>query len=152
MNDMAANSVLPPSAAAAELPRPLGDYARWRRAGGLLFLAGVSARLPSGEIDGAKDGVKDVTIQTHRVLRNIGAILQEAGVTFADCVDMTCYLVRPEDFASFNAAYTDYFSAKVGHKSSPPARTTVVVHALPHPDMVVEIKAVACALASASGP
>lgn len=131
---------------AAALPRPLGNYARWRRAGGLLFVAGVSARLPSGAID----GVNDVTAQTHRVLHNIAAILQEAGATLTDCVDMSCYLVRPEDFAAFNAAYAEHFPSD--GSSNPPTRTTVVVRALPHPDMLVEIKAVASVLASASGP
>lgn len=129
---------------AAALPRPLGNYARWRRAGGLVFVAGVSARLPSGEIDGTvrEGGVVryDVAAQTRRVLRTIESILDEAGLGLADCVDMTAFLVNADDFAVFNAAYAEFFSG-----GTPPTRTTVVVRALPHPDMVVEIKAVACA-------
>ncbi|MBS0391387.1 MAG: RidA family protein [Proteobacteria bacterium] len=125
----------------AALPRPLGNYARWRRADVPIFVAGVSARLPSGEIDGVThDGAGvhyDVAVQTRRVLRNIDAILQEAGARLSDCVDMTVFLVRADDFAAFNAAYAEFFPGE------PPARTTVVVRALPHPDMVVEIKAVA---------
>lgn len=128
---------------AAALPRPLGNYARWRRAGGLVFVAGVSARLPSGEIDGVvREGGAvryDVAAQTRRVLRTIETILDEAGLGLADCVDMTAFLVNAEDFAAFNAAYAGFFPGEA------PTRTTVVVRALPHPDMVVEIKAVACA-------
>lgn len=124
------------------LPRPLGRYARWRRAGELVFVAGVSARLPNGMIDGvAREGMqvrRDVTVQTHRVLRNIEAILQEAGATLADCVDLTVFLVSAGDFDAFNAAYAAFFPADPA-----PTRTTVVVRALPHSDMVVEIKAVA---------
>ncbi|MBS0505904.1 MAG: RidA family protein [Proteobacteria bacterium] len=129
----------------AALPRPLGNYARWRRVGATIYVAGVSARLPGGEIDGVRrdgDAVqRDVAVQTRRVLANVDAILQEAGAGLADCVDMTVYLVRAEDFAAFNAAYAEFFPGD----APVPTRTTVVVRALPHPDMVVEIKAVACA-------
>lgn len=127
---------------ATQLPQPLGAYARWRRAGGLVFVAGVSARLPSGEIDGVwREGAQvrhDVAMQTRRVLRNIEAILHEAGAALGDCVDMTVFLTRADDFAAFNAAYAEFFSSP-----NPPTRTTVVVRALPHADMVVEIKAIA---------
>lgn len=126
---------------ATQLPQPLGAYARWRRAGGLIYVAGVSARLPSGAIDGVlREGNQvhhDVAVQTRRVLRNIEAILHEAGAALHDCVDMTVFLTHADDFAAFNAAYAEFFS------TNPPARTTVVVRGLPHPDMVVEIKAVA---------
>ena len=124
------------------LPRPLGNYARWRRTAETVYVAGVSARLPSGEIDGVTREAgavvqRDVAVQTRRVLRTIDTILQEAGACLADCVDMTVYLVREEDFAVFNATYAEFFPGVA------PTRTTVVVRALPHPDMVVEIKAVA---------
>lgn len=125
------------------LPRPLGTYSRWRRANGLIFVAGVSARLASGEIDGVRrEGLAvehDVVVQTRRVLHNIEAILQEAGADLADCVDLSVFLTRAEDFAAFNTTYAEFFEAPY------PVRTTVVVQALPHPDMVVEIKAVAVA-------
>ncbi|WP_026435427.1 RidA family protein [Acidovorax sp. JHL-9] len=128
---------------ASVLPRPLGAYARWRRAGDLVFVAGVSARLPGGEIDGVlRDGAEvryDVAAQTRRVLLTINALVQEAGgAGLADCVDMQAFLVHAEDFATFNATYGEFFPGEA------PTRTTVVVRALPHPDMVVEIKAVAC--------
>ncbi|MGE8317607.1 MAG: RidA family protein [Comamonas sp.] len=130
------------------LPPPLGSYARWRRIGPTIYVAGVSARLADGSIAGVSrdaDGTvhHDVAVQTRRVLRNIEAILAEAGARLADCIDMTVYLVRPEDFAAFNAAYAECLAERFGEGSVYPTRTTVVVRGLPHPDMVVEIKAIA---------
>lgn len=129
----------------ADLPRPLGRYARWRRAGDLVFTAGVSARLPDGRIDGVSEagGVTclDVVVQTRRVLQHLEAILREAGAGLDDCVDLTVFLVRAVDFDAFNQAYGERFA----DVAAPPTRTTVVVRALPHPHMAVEIKAVAVA-------
>ena len=129
---------------ASGLPKPLGAYARWRKHGSALYVAGVSARLPDGRIDGVTRGdngavTYDVAAQTRRVLRNIEGILAEAGATLADCLDMTVFLVNPDDFAVFNATYAEFFDAQ----AEPPTRTTVVVRGLPHADMVVEIKAIA---------
>ena len=126
------------------LPKPLGNYARRRQNGNTIYVAGVSARMPDGNIDGVRhhaDGRVefDVPAQTRRVLRNIEAILSEAGASLADCIDLTCYLVDQKDFTAFNATWAEFFG-----EHQPPARTTVVVRGLPHPDMVVEIKAVAC--------
>ena len=127
------------------LPKPLGSYSRWRRNGSTIYVAGVSARMPDGSIDGVTRTAEglvqyDVAAQTRRVLGNIGQILNEAGAELSDCIDMTAFLVRQEDFAAFNAAYAEFFEGA----SNPPTRTTVVVLGLPHPDMVVEIKAIAC--------
>ncbi|QIL73844.1 RidA family protein (plasmid) [Diaphorobacter sp. HDW4B] len=132
------------SHATSSLPKPLGAYARWRQHGSALYVAGVSARLPDGRIDGVTRDVSgavtyDVAAQTRRVLCNIEGILLEAGATLADCLDMTVFLVNPDDFAVFNATYAEFFGAQ----AEPPTRTTVVVRGLPHADMVVEIKAIA---------
>lgn len=125
----------------SELPQPLGKYPRFRRAGDLIYVSGVSARLPDGSIDGvSKEGGvirRDVRRQTQRVMQNVAAILQSAGASLADCVDITVFLTDQQDFAEYNIAYGEYFE-KEG-----PARTTVVVRGLPHPDMVVEVKAIA---------
>ncbi|MBF5006768.1 RidA family protein [Diaphorobacter caeni] len=131
-------------AAPTGLPKPLGNYARWRQNGNTIYVAGVSARMPDGNIDGVRhhaDGhvEYDVPTQTRRVLRNIEAILSEAGASLTDCIDLTCYLVDQGDFAAFNEAWAEFFDE---HQA--PTRTTIVVRGLPHPDMVVEIKAVAC--------
>lgn len=123
------------------LPAPLGKYPRYRRAGAFIFVSGVSARLPDGSIDGVyRDGEqvrRDVVQQTRRVLANVGEILQSAGATLADCVDVTVFLTDPQDFAAYNVVYGEHFAA------DGPARTTVVVRGLPHPDMVVELKVTA---------
>lgn len=134
-----AHSSLPAQA----LPRPLGNYARWRRHGDTIYVAGVSARMPDGGIDGVVrtaqgEAAYDVPAQTRRVLRNIEGILREAGASLADCLDLTCYLVDQKDFAAFNATWAEFFG-----EQEPPTRTTVVVRGLPHPDMAVEIKAIA---------
>ncbi len=127
--------------APSTLPPPLGKYPRFRRAGNLIYVSGVSARLPDGSIDGVsqENGVlrRDVRRQTQRVLQNVAEILASAGASLADCVDITVFLTDPQDFAAYNAAYGEYF------ESNGPARTTVIVRGLPHPDMVVEVKAVA---------
>ncbi len=127
----------------AALPKPLGAYSRWRKSGTTLYVAGVSARMPDGSIDGVTHHATglveyDVAAQTRRVLTNIDGILQEAGATLADCIDMTVFLVNQDDFAVFNKTYAEFFG-----EQEPPTRTTVVVRGLPHPDMVVEIKAIA---------
>lgn len=123
------------------LPPPLGKYPRFRRAGELIYVSGVSARLPDGSIDGVsqENGVvrRDVRRQTQRVLQNVAEILASAGASLADCIDITVFLTDQQDFAAYNTAYGEYF------ESNGPARTTVIVRGLPHPDMVVEVKAVA---------
>lgn len=127
--------------APSTLPPPLGKYPRFRRAGNLIYVSGVSARLPDGSIDGVsqENGVlrRDVRRQTQRVLQNVAEILASAGASLADCVDITVFLTDQQDFAAYNAAYGEYF------ESNGPARTTVIVRGLPYPDMVVEVKAVA---------
>lgn len=123
------------------LPPPLGKYPRFRRAGDLIYVSGVSARLPDGSIDGVsqENGVvrRDVRRQTQRVLQNVAEILASAGASLADCIDITVFLTDQQDFAAYNTAYGEYF------ERNGPARTTVIVRGLPHPDMVVEVKAVA---------
>ena len=123
------------------LPPPLGKYPRFRRAGDLIYVSGVSARLPDGSIDGVsqENGVvrRDVRRQTQRVLQNVAEILASAGASLSDCIDITVFLTDQQDFAAYNTAYGEYF------ESNGPARTTVIVRGLPHPDMVVEVKAVA---------
>ncbi len=125
------------------LPQPLGNYSRIRRLGDTLYISGVSARLPGGAIDGViGEGAharRDVSQQTRRVLQNIAAILETEGASLQSCIDLTVYLTDANDFDEYNRAYSEFF------EQAGPTRTTVVVQALPHPDMVVEIKAIAWA-------
>lgn len=134
------------STADAGRAKPLANYPYLRQAGGLLFLAGVSARLPDGTIAGvARDAGgtigHDVAQQLRAIIANITATLATRGATLADLVDITVYLTDMADYGAMNAEYNTWFGA------DGPARTTVGVKQLPHPDMVIELKVVASATA-----
>ncbi len=115
----------------AGAPKAVGPYSQAVRAGNLLFVAGQIPLDPSGQlIEG------DVTVQARRVLDNIGAILEAAGLAFADVVRTTVYLSDMNDLAAMNQVYGTYFSEPY------PARATVQVARLPR-DVRVEIEATA---------
>ena len=80
----------------------------------------------------------NVEVQTREVLNHIDANLQKIGSSIKDVIDVTTFLVNMNDFAGYNRAYAEFFDKDTG-----PTRTTVAVHQLPHPDLVVEIKVVA---------
>jgi len=80
----------------------------------------------------------NIEVQTREVLQNIEKNLIKEGASMSDVVDVTSFLVNMNDFAGYNKAYAEFFNAETG-----PARTTVAVHQLPHPDLVVEIKVMA---------
>jgi 2-iminobutanoate/2-iminopropanoate deaminase len=113
-------------------PAAIGPYSQAVRAGSLLFLSG---QIPIDPTTGnIVDG--DVAAQTHRVLRNIDAILQAAGAGLDQVVRTTVYLADMNDFAAMNAVYGTYFS------SPAPARATVQAARLPR-DARVEIDVIA---------
>ena len=126
----------------------LANYPHARRVGDLIFVSGVSSR----RADNTHAGVtierddsgavvkvhKDITAQARAVIQNIGVILERAGASLADVVDCTVFLVDMDDYPGFNAVYNEFFNAQSG-----PARTTVAVHQLPHPNLLVELKVVA---------
>lgn len=114
----------------------LAAYPHGRVAAGLLFVSGVSCRRP----DGSHPGVGDIRVQTREVIQNIAAILDAAGADLGDVVDVTVFLVDMADYAGMNEVYNEFFEKATG-----PARTTVAVHQLPHPNLLVEMKAVAVA-------
>jgi 2-aminomuconate deaminase len=122
--------------------KPLGKYPHAKRAGDLVFLSGTTARQADGSIAGVtrnEDGSvrRDAALQTRIVLQNISRTLETLGGSLRDCVDMTVFLVDMADFDAYNQVYGEFFDV------TGPARTTVAVRALPHPDMMVEMKAVA---------
>ena len=80
----------------------------------------------------------NIEVQTREVLTNIDRNLRAAGSSIKDVVDVTTFLVNMNDFAGYNKAYAEFFDKNTG-----PTRTTVAVHQLPHPDLVVEIKVMA---------
>ena len=116
----------------AGAPKAIGPYSQAIRAGQLLFLSGQVPLDPAtGQLVGG-----DIAAQTRRVMDNLGAVLNAAGLSFADIVRTTIFLADINDFAAVNDVYGGYFSAPA------PARATVQVARLPK-DARVEIDAVA---------
>jgi len=76
-------------------------------------------------------------VQTKAVIENVREILRSVQSRLEDVVEVTSYLVSMNDFAGYNEVYGQYFS------QDGPARTTVAVHQLPHPHLLIEIRAVA---------
>jgi len=123
---------------------PRGAYPHTKRVGDYIFVSGTSSRRVDNTIAGVEIidemGTKrlNIEVQTREVLLNIEKNLAKEGASLKDVVDITSFLVNMNDFAGYNKAYSEFFNSETG-----PARTTVAVHQLPHPDLVVEIKAVA---------
>lgn len=112
-------------------PNAAGPYSQAIVADGLVFCAGQLGVDPAtGEL------VDGVEAQAERALRNLEAVLDAAGCTFADVVKTTCFLADINDFAAFNAVYARFMS------EPPPARSTFGVAALPRGGRV-EIEAIA---------
>jgi 2-aminomuconate deaminase len=121
---------------------PRGKYPHVKRAGDFLFVSGTSARRSDNSIEGAKvDGLGttnlDIRAQTRAVLDNVRDILKSVDAKLEDIVEVTTYLVNMNDFAGYNEVYGEFF------RSDGPARTTVAVHQLPHPHLLIEIRATA---------
>ena len=101
-------------------PAAIGPYSQAIIAGDFLYASGqIGINPATGNIEG-----KDVAEQTEQVMKNIGAILKEAGIGYADVIKTTCFLADIQDFATFNEIYGKYFTAK-------PARSCVAVKDLP---------------------
>jgi len=113
-------------------PKAIGPYSQAIRAGALLF---VSGQVPLDPATGALVP-GDISAQTHRVMRNLQAVLEAAGVSLDAIVKTTIYLADLADFKIVNEAYGSYFTPPA------PARATVQVSRLPL-DARVEIDAVA---------
>lgn len=122
--------------------KPRGKYPHIKRAGDFLIVSGTSARRADDSIAGAQisdQGTVHLNIreQTRAVVENVRDILESAGATLNDVVEVTTYLVDMKDFEGYNEVYGKYF----GYDG--PARTTVAVRELPHPHLLIEIRAVA---------
>ena len=121
---------------------PRGKYPHIKRAGDFLIVSGTSARRADNTIAGAQVDEYgttrlDIVEQTRAVIENVRGILAAADANLNDVVEITTYLVDMNDFAGYNEVYGKYF----GYDG--PARTTVAVHQLPHPHLLIEIRAVA---------
>ena len=121
---------------------PRGSYPHIKRAGDYLFISGTSSRRADNTYVGAgADEMGTVTLdirqQTRTVIENIGSILRSVGGELSDLVEITTFLTSMNDFGGYNEVYGEFFDY------DGPARTTVAVHQLPHPHLLIEIKAVA---------
>jgi 2-aminomuconate deaminase len=121
---------------------PRGRFPHYQRAGDFVFVSGTSSRRPDNSFAGADaDNFGTVNLdireQTRAVIENIADILRDAGGCLADVVDLTSFLVNMNDFGGYNEVYSGFFD------ETGPARTTVAVHQLPHPHLLIEIKATA---------
>ncbi|HZC71658.1 MAG TPA: RidA family protein [Jatrophihabitans sp.] len=121
---------------------PRGRFPLAKRVGEHVYVSGTSARRPDNTIAGAdvdELGTTDLDIraQTRAVLDNIRATLQSHGADLSDLVQATTYLVSMNDFGGYNEVWAEYFDERG------PTRTTVAVHQLPHPHLLIEIQAVA---------
>ncbi len=122
--------------------KPRGKYPHVKRAGDFLIVSGTSARradntIAGAEVDEAGTARLDIRAQTRAVIENVHDILRSQHADLKDVVEVTSYLVSMNDFAGYNEVYGEYF----GYDG--PARTTVAVHQLPHPHLLIEIRAVA---------
>ena len=122
--------------------KPRGKFPHIKRAGDFLFVSGTSARRPDNTIAGTEvdefgTSRLDIRKQTRAVIENIRDILQSEGAQLQDVVEISAYLVNMNDFAGYNEVYSEYF----GYEG--PTRTTVAVHQLPHPHLLIEMKAMA---------
>lgn len=121
---------------------PRGRFPHARVSGDLVFVSGTSSRRPDNTIEGAdvdEFGTTrlDIAVQTRAVIRNIRSVLAECGCDLDDIVQATSFLVDMNDFGPYNAVWAEHFD------ESGPARTTVAVHALPHPHLRLEIQVIA---------
>lgn len=112
-------------------PAAIGPYSQAVVCGNMLYTSGQIPLEPAnGQIDGA-----EITEQTERVMKNLEAVLTEAGTSFDNIVKTTCFLSDMSDFAAFNEVYAKYIT-------SAPARSCVAVKALPK-GVLVEVEVIA---------
>ena len=125
-------------------PQAVGLYPHARKHGDLLFLSGVGPRVSgSKEIPGVilnergEISSYDIEKQCHSVFQNIKYILEDAGSSWANIIDVTVFLTNmKDDFDTYNKIYADYF------KDNQPCRTTVEINCLPTP-IAIELKVIA---------
>ena len=112
-------------------PAAIGPYSQAVASGNLIFTSG---QIPLNPETGVLEG-KDITEQTHRVCKNLEAVVTAAGSSLQNVVKTVCFLANMSDFAAFNEVYAQYFTEK-------PARSCVAVKDLPK-GALVEVEVVA---------
>ena len=112
-------------------PAAIGPYSQGIIANGMLFASG---QIPINPATGNVEG-EDITAQAELVMKNVGALLAEAGTDYANVVKTSCFLADMGDFAAFNEVYARYFTEK-------PARSCVAVKTLPK-NVLCEVEVIA---------
>ncbi|MBA3385586.1 MAG: RidA family protein [Chthoniobacterales bacterium] len=128
-------------------PEPVGAFPHAKRVGNLLFLSGIGPRvrgskeIPGVTLDQARNIIGyDIETQCRAVFENVRFVLEDAGASWDDIVDVTVFLTdMKNDFPIFNRIYPEYFT---GPGQPNPTRTTVEVGALPTP-IAIELKVIA---------
>lgn len=116
----------------SDAPAPIGPYSQAVQTGNMLFVSGQVCFEPkTGELVNS-----DIVLETHQVMRNIGAILKAAGMDYSNIVKTSIFVKDLNNFGTINNTYATYFS------ENPPARETVEVSRLPR-DVNVEISCIA---------
>ena len=123
--------------------QPLGNYPHVKCVGDFIYVSGTSSRRADNSHEGVEihaDGsvTLDIEKQTKAVIENIGESLKSVGADLSNLIEMSTFLVDMKDFKGYNKVYGTFFNHETG-----PARTTVAVHQLPHPNLLIEIKAIA---------
>ena len=111
-------------------PAAIGPYSQGYKAGSFIYTSG---QIPVDPATGAIP--QGIEAQAHQSCKNVGAILEAAGVSFEQVFKTTCFLADMEDFAAFNQVYSQYFTSK-------PARSCIAVKTLPK-GVLCEIEAIA---------
>ena len=112
-------------------PEAIGPYSQAIICGNMLFTSGqIPINPATGEVE-----AEGITDQATQVMKNLSAVLSEAGTSFEKVVKTTCFLSDMADFAAFNAVYAEYFTSK-------PARSCVAVKTLPK-NVLVEVEVIA---------
>lgn len=124
------------------LATPRGRFPHVRVAGDMIYVSGTSSRRPDNtfagvEVDAMGTTSLDIRAQTRAVIENIARILESVDASLADLVQVNAYLVNMNDFGGYNEVYGEFFD------ETGPARTTVAVHQLPHPHLLIEMQGVA---------
>ena len=116
--------------ATTNAPAAIGPYSQGYEVNGFVYTSGqIPVNPANGEIP------EGIEAQAHQSCKNVGAILEAAGVSYENVFKTTCFLANMSDFAAFNAVYEQYFVSK-------PARSCVAVKDLPK-GALVEIEAIA---------
>ena len=114
-----------------DAPDAIGPYSQAIKANGMVFTSGQIAINPAnGQVE-----AKTIEEQTEQVMKNLGAVLKQAGSGFEKAIKTVCFLADMNDFGKFNEIYAKYFVSK-------PARSCVAVKTLPK-NVLVEVECIA---------